>query len=186
LKCWDGFLGSGEWNPFGDAQAYYLHGAVHIYRYPEPRFPSRTYIQMLRYRWGRPLTKQVDAELAAGRLPIFIAEGDSQKKKARQRGEYLAAAKSKFRRICTKDPGAVLFTFGHSFGESDNHIADEIGSGVLRDVFIGVYSDADLVRVHELAASWTETRLASDGPPIRVRWFNSLECQVWDHARQAA
>ncbi len=163
LKCWDGFAGSGEWNPNGDAQAYYLHGAVHIYEAPQPRFPDRTYTRMLRYQWGRPLIKQVDAELRAGHLPIFIAEGTSEKKRANQRGEYLSKAKRAFKRACNSGVGSSLITFGHSFGASDNHIADEIGSGTLRDVYIGAYSRDDRLRVEELAAKWTVARAASGG-----------------------
>ena len=173
LKCWDGFAADGEWNPDAVAQAYYLHGAVHIYEYPQPRFPDRFYTRMLRYKWGRPLTKQVDAELAAKRLPVFIAEGNSQKKKARQRGEYLAAAKARFRTVCGRDPTGVLFTFGHSFGASDNHIAEEIGSGAIRDVFIGVFSDADRTRAQELAATWAAATSRS------TRWRCGCPAASW-------
>ncbi|MDP3746902.1 MAG: DUF4917 family protein [Phenylobacterium sp.] len=184
LKCWDGFSGPGEFKSDGDAQAYYLHGAVHIYDRPQARLPERTYTQMLRYEWGRPLTKQVDAELRAGRTPIFIAEGSSQKKKARQRGEYLSKAKRKFKGVCNGGLDSALFTFGHSFGASDNHIAEEIGVGTLRDVFIGVYSDGDRARADELADVWAVTRRAAGGPPIRVHRFESSECAVWERARQ--
>ncbi|UTP38004.1 DUF4917 family protein [Phenylobacterium sp. LH3H17] len=162
LKCWDGFDARGEWNPNAEAQAFYLHGAVHIYEHVQPRFPDRSYTKMLRYEWGRPLTKQVDAELKEGRFPVFIAEGNSQKKRARQRLEYLAAARAKFRTVCRKDPGAVLFTFGHSFGQSDNHIAEEIGAGTVREVFIGVFLDGDRARAQQLAATWSAARV----PPV--------------------
>lgn len=185
LKCWDGFSGAGEFNSDGDAQAYYLHGAVHIYERPQARFPERTYTQMLRYEWGRPLTKQVDAELRAGRTPIFIAEGSSQKKKARQRGEYFAKAKRKFKGVCDGGLDSALFTFGHSFGASDNHIAEAIAAGTLKDVFIGVHSDGDRARADELAAVWAATRRAAGGPPIRVYMFESSECAVWDRPRRA-
>lgn len=189
LKCWDAFAANGEWNSNGPeaCNAFYLHGAVHIFERPQPLFPDRTYTRMLRYQWGYPLTKQIDAELRAGRLPVFIAEGNSQKKKARQRDwEYLASAKRKFRTVCRKDLGGVLFTFGHSFGQSDNHIAEEIGGGVISDVFIATFSADDRERAAELAASWAEARATSGGPPIAVRTFDSSECQVWDRKRAAA
>lgn len=186
LKCWDGFSGAGEFNPDGDAQAYYLHGAVHIYERPQARFPDRTYTQMLRYEWGRPLTKQVDAELRAGRTPVFIAEGDSQRKKARQRGEYFSKAKRRFKGVCDGGLDTALFAYGHSFGESDNHIAEAIGAGTVRDVFIGVYSDGDRARVDELAVAWNAARSAGGGPLIHVRCFESSECAVWDRPRRAA
>jgi hypothetical protein len=188
LKCWDGFAANGEWNSNGPeaCNAFYLHGAVHIFERPQPRFPERNYTRMLRYEWGFPLTKQIDAELRSGHLPVFIAEGNSQKKKARQRDwEYLASTKRKFRAVCRKDVGGVLFTFGHSFGQSDNHIAEEVGGGVIRDVFIGTFSADDRERARELAAGWTDARAASDGPPIAVRTFDSAECHVWDSKRAA-
>jgi len=181
LKCWDGFAADGEWNPAGSAQAYYLHGAVHIYQLPHPDLPHLQYTRMLRYEWQRPLLKQVNAHLAAGSLPVFVAQGNSQKKKADQREwGYLQAAKLKFKNVCTREPDTALFTFGHSFGESDNHIAEQIGEGTLRDVFIGVFSDRDRTRARELAASWTATRAATGGPPVSVRCFDSAECAVWE------
>jgi hypothetical protein len=186
LKCWDAFDARGEWNPNGAAQAHYLHGAVHIFERPQFRFPDRTYTQMLRYEWGRPLLKQVEAELKQGRLPIFIAEGNSQKKKARQYGEYLGSAKVKFRTVCRSGLGAALFTFGHSFGASDNHIAEQIGAGTLRDVFFGVFSKEDRVRAQELAEGWIAERRASGGPPVNVYRFESEECGVWNKKRGIA
>ncbi|HEY8572500.1 DUF4917 family protein [Phenylobacterium sp.] len=187
LKCWDGFAGNGEWNSEGGAQAYYLHGAVHIYQFPQPRFPDRPYTRMLRYEWGRPLTKQVDAYLRAGHFPVFIAEGGSKEKRARQHErEYLAAARHKLRTICRKDASGVLFTFGHSFGDSDNHIAEEIGAGIVRTVFIGTFSNDDRERARQLTAAWTAARAAAGGPAIRVRWFDSAECEVWERRRPFA
>jgi len=180
LKCWDGFASNGEWNPIGAAQAHYLHGAVHIYELPQPRLPHLNYTRMLRYEWGRPLLKQVDGQLRAGRLPVFVAEGNSQRKKARQRQwEYLAGARARFRAVCIKEPEAALFAFGHSFGGSDDHIVEQIGAGVLRDVFIGVYSDEDRRRAAELAERWTAERAERGGKPVRVRIYDSADCRVW-------
>lgn len=188
LRCWDGFAGNGEWNQHSaTAQAFYLHGAVHIFEFPQPRFPDRMYTRMLRYEWGRPLIKQVDALLRDERLPVFIAEGNSPAKKARQRSrEYLAAAKAKFAVVCRKDTKGVLFTLGHSFGGSDNHIAEQIGDGIIREVFVGVFSGRDKVRAQELAATWAAARVANGGPPVTVRWFESAECAVWDRLQAAA
>lgn len=188
LRCWDGFAGDGEWNQYSNtAQAFYLHGAVHIFEFAQHRFPDRLYTRMLRYEWGRPLTKQVDALLKEGRLPVFIAEGNSQRKKARQRDhEYLAAAKAKLRTVCSKDPKGVLFTLGHSFGDSDNHIAEQIGDGIIREVYIGVFSSRDQLRAQDLAATWAAARAAKGAPPVVVRWFESAECAVWDGLRSAA
>ena len=184
IKCWDGFKANGEWS-VGDAQAYYLHGAVHIYEFPEHRFPERTYTKMLRYEWGRPLLRQVDSLLRDGRFPIFIAEGDSQRKQARQRGEYLRAARLKYRNVC-RNPAVTLFSFGHSFGPSDDHIADHIGNGALRDVFLGTFSDEDRHRTEALWSRWNEQRRALGAPGVNVYWFDSAECEVWTAQERAA
>lgn len=183
LKCWDGFAADGEWNSFAQADAYYLHGAVHIYQVPEPHFPSRSYTRMLRYQFGRPLLKQVDEQLRSGNLPVFVAEGVSGAKKAAQnQRHYLAGVKWRFRRICGHEADA-LFTFGHSFGASDEHIVEEIGAGAIKQVYIGTFSNQDEQRANQLASTWSARRATEGKPPITVRCFDSRECQVWDRKR---
>jgi hypothetical protein len=180
LKCWDGFSSAGYWDPYADAQAWYLHGAVHIYERPNARLPGQVYTQMLRWEVGRPLKRQVDACLRGGRFPVFVAAGTSAEKTTLQgRWEYLRRAKQRFRNTC-KESESVIFTAGHSFGESDDHIAAYVGKGTVRAVFIGVYSAADKARANELANDWAAARTSAGAPPVSVSWFDVRECSIWD------
>jgi hypothetical protein len=179
LKCWDGFDGRGEWNVGSSPDVTYLHGAVHLFEFPQHLFPDRLYTQMLRYRWGNTLRQQVDRELKRGRFPIFIAEATSADKRAKLRGEYLAKGWKRFKNV-NGDAQSALFTFGHSFGSSDEHLSLAIANGTVSDVFVGAFSDLDRQRASELATEWASVRSATGGPPVRVHSYDAASCNVWD------
>lgn len=180
LKCWDGFSAGGQWNATANAQAWYLHGAVHICQSERSGFPGQFYTHMLRWEPGRPLKRQVEARLRTGLQPVFVAEGTSaEKASVQRRWEYLGAAKQRFRNVC-READSVLFTAGHSFGSSDDHISALIAKGAIRTVFIGVYSDADEDRAEELAREWTAARDVDNSPPVKVYFFDVRDCAIWD------
>jgi hypothetical protein len=187
LKAFDGFENNGEWRDGADAQVYYLHGAVHIYERPYNSRREKFYTEMLRYEDVRiPLKQQVALLLANGDLPVFVAAGTAEEKRSLQRGGrdgrgYLKSARRKFEQVCG-DQRNVLFTFGHSFGASDDHITEAIGQGRVGTVFIGVFSDNDKSRALELEERWSEARRAT-GASICVKTYDAAECNVWGQRR---
>lgn len=183
LRCRDGFTANGEWSPSEVAShVFYLHGAVHIFQRPRGDAPTG----MLRYTFGRRLTKQVELKIAGGEYPVFIAEGSSEEKQRRiRRLKYVQDAHHQFRAVL-RNAADALFTFGHSFGPSDDHIAKHIGDGKVGDVYIAAYSTKDEARASELATLWNEARSLQDRPPVRVRYFHPSECAVWSRYQSVA
>lgn len=186
LRAFDGFETNGEWVEGAKAQVYYLHGAVHIYQRPYNSLRRKFYTEMLRYEDVLvPLKKQVSQLLSAGDLPVFVAAGTAEEKRALQRGgrngrDYLQAARRRFVQVCSL-PQNVLFTFGHSFGESDDHISKTIAEGSIGTVYIGVFSPSDKARALALASSWLEARCKT-GAPINVQAYDAAKCKVWELA----
>lgn len=184
LHAFDGFMNDGEWREGATAQVYYLHGAVHIYQRPFNAARKKFFTEMLRYEHSMtPLTKQVASHVEMGDLPVFVAEGTAAEKRAAMGSlDYLKVARRRFTDVCS-EPENVLFTFGHSFGESDNHIADMIGNGQVGRVYLGVYSPSDVARGEVLACSWARQRRATGAALVAVQAFDARSCSVWSGAQ---
>jgi hypothetical protein len=161
------------------SQVFYLHGAVHIIQHAHLRLPDRATTKMLRYDLGRALMQQVDKRIAEGELPVFVAEGTSDRKQgAIGRLSYLRDVHQQFG-AALRNTQDALFTFGHSFGESDNHIAKHIADGTIMDVYIGTFLEKDERRAAELALLWNEARRSRGRPQVRVHCFDPSGCSVW-------
>jgi hypothetical protein len=103
---------------------YHLHGALHLYDHgPDLR----------KICWERaggvPLIDQVMNALNEGSFPLFVSEGSSLSKVERIRHSgYLHHGLRSFRAICDVQKN-VLFIFGHSLHENDDHILEQIEKG---------------------------------------------------------
>lgn len=90
----------------------YLHGALHLVRLP---FEGRT--KKLSAMRGN-LLDQFGKSLDRGETPLFVTEGTADDKLASiNRSSYLSFAYNEF----TNHKGDLVI-FGHSLGESDNHL----------------------------------------------------------------
>ena len=123
---------------------------------------------------------QVNDLLAKGTFPIFVAEATSDAKRAHQRRRttYLGNAAKRFAAVCN-DNEAVLFTFGHSFGVSDNHISYAVANGQVGTVYLGVFGPRDRQRGYDLAYEWQAARTAKCLPAVRVQQYDASTCRVW-------
>jgi hypothetical protein len=179
LRLHDGFDHVGRWHEGAEAQIFYLHGAVHVFEFPFNERRKAFYTEMLRYARKRPLLSQVEELLAAGNLPVFVAEGSAVDKiRAQRKWTYLKNAMRRFRVACSESD-SVLFTFGHSFGESDSHIAECVAKGLISRVCIGVFSDSDRTRAETLAEAWAAQRSAAGVPDFKVYTFDARQAPVW-------
>lgn len=180
LKMYDGFDRDGIWSPFRvwNSYALYLHGALHLFEVPIGNQRAVMEQRKLLWREDATLIDQVRINLALGRFPVFVSEGDSAEKLRRiGRNPYLKKVRRKFRDVCD-DPSAALFVVGHSLAEVDAHIVDLIGTGNA-SVYIGVFSDADERRFDHLANIWSKERATGNRPPLDIHLFRSSECKIW-------
>jgi hypothetical protein len=137
-KKWDdGFRRVGEDLCFSDFQGpsriYFLHGALHIVRQGK---------SLIKLSWSGKkgkLKKLIAESIGQGHYPIFVAEGDSSKKKYQiDNNRYL--------RKCLhalQDIEGVLVIFGLSLDPAfDKHIIDAINAAQgLSRIYFGVYGD---------------------------------------------
>lgn len=128
---WDEYFDLSDTELWGkDTAVLYLHGGLHLYRTPQGRTLKR------RASVGHNLLDLFGTPFIDDASPLFIAEGTSNdKRQSIYQSDYLAFAFATLAHH--KGPLAV---FGHSLGESDDHIIEAIcGSGV-RDIAISVRS----------------------------------------------
>jgi hypothetical protein len=95
----------------------YLHGGIHLARLAN----GQTLKRCCTWEDGS-LQKSLWKPREDGAIPLFITEGTSRdKEKAINRSDYLTFALDKLKKY--KNP---LVVFGHSLGESDDHLASAI------------------------------------------------------------
>lgn len=166
----------------GDTKAqnqniHYLHGALHVY-------DRRADIE--KFTWSDKQVRLVDQArkaLAEGRFPLFVAEGESEKKMDRiSHCGYLYHSYKSFSRTMAygvKKDKSCLFTFGVSFGENDNHILSKIPKGKVAHLFVSIYGDpASKVnkQIIELAEILKRKRVSGD---LTISYYDAQSARVW-------
>lgn len=165
----------------GDTRGlFYVHGALHLYLANG---------QLRKHCWSRthtPLTELIKAGLAVGDYPLFVAEGAADRKLSQiQRSGYLWYCLDKLARIKTP-----LVVFGHSLGDSDQHIVDALARNVeLPAMHIGVHGGPDspsAANVEAAANNLMKIREATlearggKGKELSVSFFSSESAPVWE------
>jgi len=179
VACDDGFRKPDDdsasyvtWEPENSYQqnVYYLHGALHI-------FDAGFEIQ--KYTWintGVPLIDQIRDALQNNLYPLFVSEGDSDKKLERIRhSDFLSKAHRSFLNI-----GGALFTYGLSFAINDAHIFRLILKSKVRQLFLAIFSDPNepsnreiIDRAEALVGQRPQTR------PLTVHVYDASTAHVW-------
>ena len=154
-----------------DQNMWFLHGALHI-------FDSGTEIQ--KYTWNKTgvrLIEQIREALSRNFFPIFVSEGSSKEKYERIRhNDYLAKAYRSFESI-----GGVLFIYGHSLAENDDHYLKCIRKGRVKQLYVGLYGDPNSEgnkfiarRANQLSSS------RSQKYPLAVSYYDAASAKVWE------
>lgn len=149
---------------------YFLHGALHV-------FDTGTEIQ--KYTWvntGVRLVDQIRGALSKDFFPLFVSEGTSSEKLERIRhNDYLAKAYRSFSEIT-----GVLFIYGHSLAENDEHYLKRIEKGKVSCVYVGIYGDPNgdsnkqiISRANKLISGRAPSR------PLQVQFFDAATAHVW-------
>jgi hypothetical protein len=158
----------------------FLHGALHLYvQSGEVRKQSWN-------KSGHPILQLVTEGISREQYPLFIAEGDGEKKKDQiVRNAYLSYAWSKFKKIASP-----LIIYGHSLSQADSHLSEAIASNLdLSRVFIGVYGDLTTAEARRLltVADGIRERREELTPktsrkkiiPLTIEFFDSRSVPVW-------
>ncbi len=148
---------------------HYVHGALHLF--------DAGY-QLRKYTWKRTdiaLIDQARQAITDGAFPLFVSEGESQKKLNKiQHSGYLHKCYRSLAGI--KKP---LFTHGVSFSGNDEHIINLIERGKISNVFVGIHDNPDSEsnkRTIRRALLMKENRHGAD---LSVHFYDTSSAHVW-------
>lgn len=162
----------------GQQGLFYIHGALHLY-VASGELRKHTWI-----RTGKPLTQLIQEGLAGKQYPLFVAEGSPEGKLEQiQRTGYLWYCLDKVSRI-----EGPLVVFGHSLGESDQHIADAISyNAKLPTLALGLFGDPKSVANQAIYAAASKMKARREkliakhgrGKSLDVLFYDSATAPVW-------
>ncbi len=156
------------------ARVHFLHGALHLF--------DAGY-QLHKYTWirnGDRLLEQARSAMDQGLFPLFVAEGESLKKRERinhnaylYQGLKLLGSNVDIKTHC-------YFIHGHSLAKNDDHILCRLGRGRFKKMYLGVFGDLNtetnqniLKRAREIQA------MRSDLHPLELAIYDSESAHVW-------
>lgn len=113
---------------------FFIHGALHLYVCQG---------EVRKRRWAyshQPLITSITEGLDHGEYPLFVAEGSHQKKLEQiRRSGYLSNC---LRRLQLAK--GALVTCGMSFGDTDTHIVNALGSSrYIKVLYVGLYGNPE-------------------------------------------
>lgn len=179
---------NGEWNVSdfvtwqGEGSAHnqnihYLHGALHI-------FDKGVDIQ--KFTWidtGERLIDQTRTALKENMFPLFVAEGESEKKmKKIVHSGYLYHSFKSFSAVmkCGKrNNSCCLFTYGVSFGSNDNHIFKKITEGNINKIFVGIYGDIASERNKSIIKEVETISNKRKYSKLEIEYYDAKSAKVW-------
>ena len=192
LKCNDGFgrdsFISGDHIEFSNYLAWqgkskgqnihYLHGAIHL-------FDSSDHLE--KFSWidsGVTLIDQAKQALSQGKFPLFVSEGDSEKKLHRINSvPYLHYSYDSFKGVVKGGLGKVantcLFTFGFSFSENDRHIFNEIATGRIKHLFVSLYGDQESEENQRIITRVLSLKSLRNSHLLEVTFYDAESAKVW-------
>lgn len=151
------------------ARMWHLHGALHHF------FAAGL---VFKHSWkdgGLPLTSLIRAAVEEGHYPVFVAEGDSQKKLEQiRRNPYLTAAFDAFCQV-----KGALVSFGFKFGDTDRHLAGAIESNSsLSHLAVGLHrpGSKDALAAQSCVE---ELRDNYEGDELEVTYFDTATTAIW-------
>lgn len=168
----------GDTNAHGQ-NVHYLHGALHIYDRGS---------EVEKFNWTdthKPLIDQAREALSQDRFPLFVAEGESEKKMDRIiHSGYLYHSYKSFSTTMSygakNDRGkCCLFTFGVSFGANDAHILEKIANGNVSCLYVSIYGDPSSDVNKQIIRSAEELKRRRKDGNLEICYYDALTAKVW-------
>jgi hypothetical protein len=193
LKCNDGFgrdaYVSGDHVEFSDylswqgkssgQNVHYLHGAIHL-------FDTSGHLE--KFSWvdsGFPLLEQTKKAFNVGKFPLFVSEGDSEKKLQRiNHVPYLHYSYDSFKGVVGSAKNRTagntcIFTFGFSFSENDRHIYNEIATGRIKHLFVSLYGNRESEENQRIIKRVLSLKGLRDSHSLEVTFYDAESANVW-------
>lgn len=160
------------WTSKNEQNVFNLHGGLQIFD-DKGKVIKETYDS----RNGEWLLEKINKRMDEGHYPIFVTDGDGQKKLQHiRRNRYLSNAYESLREI-----RGSLIVFGFSFSQNDFHIIDAINEaakitakgnkvpGSLLSINIGVYDENARQYIESISHKFA----------LKVNTFDSSNAGIW-------
>ncbi|MBP2167009.1 hypothetical protein J2125_000201 [Erwinia toletana] len=148
---------------------FFLHGALHLF--------DAGY-ELRKYTWVNTNVKLIDqirTAISNNLFPVFVSEGKSKEKIERIRhNDYLAKAYRSFVEI-----GGALFIYGHSLAENDEHFLKKIEQGKIRQLYVGIYGDADSELNAKIITRANLMAINRKKGTLEVFFYDAKSANVW-------
>ncbi|TBH76270.1 DUF4917 family protein [Aquirufa nivalisilvae] len=163
-----------------DQNIHYLHGALHLYK---------TDTELVKFSWldqGISLIKQAKMALQESRFPLFVSEGDSDKKLNKiNETPYLHYSYDSFKGVlCSrsnrKAGNTCMFTFGFSFSDNDKHIFSHFATGKIKHLFVGIFGDHKSKENQMIISKVNQLKESrSKNEPLKITYYSAESAEVW-------
>jgi hypothetical protein len=160
---------SGFMRPFTKdrrCNVFNLHGALHLFRTAENEAEKRV-------EEGGGILDAIDKTIIeTGRFPLYVAEGTSAAKVVQIRGNaYLRTCYAELAAL-----GDVLFVYGNSASEQDDHIYDAIFRSKIGQVFYCFHKPTGDLQLADARLSHAQKR---NGSSIDYAFVDAESVGVW-------
>lgn len=163
-----------------DQNIHYLHGALHLYK---------TNTDLVKFSWlnqGVTLIEQAKNALKESWFPLFVSEGDSDKKLSKiNETPYLHYSYDSFKGVlCSrsnrKAGNTCMFSFGFSFSDNDKHIYSHFATGKIKHLFVGIYGNYKSDENQMIISKVNQLKESRDkNEPLKITYYNAESAKVW-------
>ncbi len=154
---------------------FYLHGALHLE-------DKGSYI--IKHEWESTkicLMDQITDNINDNMFPLFVSEGtDNQKEENIFHNSYLQDSYRNFSRVMS-EKDSLLYIYGYSFSNNDNHILKKIKEGQISTLFISLHGDPTNEHNKEIIKNIKPLEEQRRNPdfPLEVFFYDAESAKVW-------
>lgn len=178
----DFFFDDGKlfWHPTDEAQfkqeVYYLHGALHIFRYG-------TRYSKIKYEKSESpsrMIEQIQKRIREGEFPLFVCEESAEQKKEQiQKDTYLRHA---FTHLCYLN--GSLYIYGSSMSLVDEHLWKSIGEASLKRLCVSLHGSNKnqnnvISNAQKIAHQYKQRNQNLD-----IRFYHASSAPIWKSPSQ--
>ncbi len=152
--------------PRDRTRVVYLHGALFLFTTTEGT------VRKIAATQASDLLTRIKRRLGAGKVPFFVSEGSTTRKRtAVRKNEYLNLG---FKELRDSDENLVIF--GHSLSHRDNHVVEAINESNRRNIAYSVRKG----RKAEATLETLRLGVRAKFPGKRVSFFDAESFPIWE------
>lgn len=158
---------------------HFMHGALHLYQ-GDGLLEKKTWLNT-----GVKLVTQARVALENNQFPLFVSEGNSNKKMSKiYHHPYLFNSFKSFEDVVnggkgTKPGNTCIFSYGLSFSENDTHIFNKIALGRIKHLFVSIFGDKDEPVNKGIFAKCESLISMRNEYPLKVTYYDAMTANVW-------